>query len=97
MSWLQAVDHGTLMEISDHRILMKLTNHEPLIEQMYQKQPEHVTDPSAALMVIGEPPVASTAETTIATQGTQAAPGFGFAVTLFGLFACALLVRRHNK
>ncbi|TAN43912.1 MAG: PGF-CTERM sorting domain-containing protein [Candidatus Methanoperedens sp.] len=64
---------------------------------LFEKQPEHVTDPGAALMVIGEPPVASPAETTIATQGTQAAPGFGFAVTLFGLFACALLARRHNK
>ncbi len=68
---------------------------------LFESQPNHATDPSAALMAIGQPPAATaTPEDTKAdttTSGTQSTPGFGFVAALIGLFACALLVRRHNK
>ena len=41
---------------------------------------------------------AETATTEVTTvTGTPAAPGFGFAVSMVGLFACAFLARRHSK
>ncbi len=61
----------------------------------FESQPDHATDPGAALMAIGQPPAAAPADT--APAGAQAAPGFGFVAALVGLFACALLARRHNK
>lgn len=70
---------------------------------LFENQPDHATDPSAALMAIGQPPAATAtpedtpAETTAPGTGAQAAPGFGFAVALVGLVACVLLARRHNK
>jgi PGF-CTERM protein len=70
---------------------------------LFEKQADHAADPSAALMAIGQPSAAtatpqnSPADTAATATGTKAAPGFGFAVALFGLFVCALLVRRHNK
>ncbi len=62
---------------------------------LFENQPDHATDPGAALMAIGQPPAAAPADT--APAGAQAAPGFGFMAALVGLFACALLARRHNK
>lgn len=40
---------------------------------------------------------ATAAVTTVTATGTPAAPGFGFVVSLVGLFACALIARRHNR
>ncbi len=62
---------------------------------LFESQPDHATDPGAALMAIGQPPAAAPADT--ASAGAQASPGFGFVAALVGLFACALLARRHNK
>jgi len=66
---------------------------------LFGNQPDHATDPSAALMAIGQPPAAtpqnSPADT--AVTGTKPAPGFGIVLSLVGLFACALLARRQNK
>ncbi len=70
---------------------------------LFENQPDHATDPGAALITIGQPPTetpaekATPAETTAPGTGAQAAPGFGFAVALVGLVACVLLARRHNK
>jgi PGF-CTERM protein len=62
---------------------------------LFENQPNHAADPSAALMVIGQPPAAAPADT--AVTGTPAAPGFGVVAALVGLFGCAILARRHNK
>jgi PGF-CTERM protein len=66
---------------------------------LFENQPDHAADPSAALKAIGRPPTATAipSDTIVTATGTSAAPGFGFAVTLVGLFACALVARRHNK
>ncbi len=53
--------------------------------------------PPTATPIVTETPAETTAATTATTTGTPAAPGFGLVVSLVGLFACALLVRRHNK
>ncbi len=66
---------------------------------LFGNQPDHATDPGAALIAIGQPP-AATPEDTPADNvpgGAQAAPGFGFVAALAGLFACALMARRHDK
>ncbi len=55
---------------------------------LFGNQPDHATDPGAALMAIGQPPAATAtpgdtpADT--APTGPKAAPGFGFAVALVG-------------
>ncbi len=59
---------------------------------LFGNQPDHATDPGAALMAIGQPPA-----DTPATNAPAAAPGFGFIAALVGLFACVLLARRYNK
>jgi PGF-CTERM protein len=65
---------------------------------LFANQPDHATDPSAALMTIGQPPAAAAATPAdTAPAGTPSAPGFGIALSLVGLFACVLLARRHNK
>jgi PGF-CTERM protein len=64
---------------------------------LFENQPDHATDPSTALIAIGEPPAATPAVTTVTATGTKAAPGFGIVVSLVGLFACAILARRHCK
>ncbi len=69
---------------------------------LFQDQPNHVADASAALKAIGSPSAATeTAETlavtTVTATKTQPAPGFGFVISLIGLFSWALLARRHNK
>jgi PGF-CTERM protein len=66
---------------------------------LFQNQPDHATDPSAALIAIGQPPAAITGDTPAdtAVTGTKAAPGFGIVLSLVGLFAWALLARRHDK
>jgi PGF-CTERM protein len=70
---------------------------------LFANQPDHATDPSAALMAIGQPPPATAtqgdtpADTAMPATGAQAAPGFGFVAALVGLFACAILARRYNK
>ncbi len=62
---------------------------------LFENQPGHATDPSAALEAIGQPPAATQTDT--AVTATPAAPGFGFAVALIGVVACVLLARRRNK
>ncbi len=66
---------------------------------LFENQPDHAADPSASLKAIGGPSTetAVPSDTIVTATGTPAAPGFGFAVTLVGLFACALVARRHNK
>ncbi len=70
---------------------------------LFENQPDHATDPSAALMAIGQPPAATAtpedtpAETTARDAGAHASPGFGVAVTLIGLFVCAVLARSRNN
>jgi PGF-CTERM protein len=86
---------------------------------LFENQPDHAGNPSAALTAIGPPPTATatpiltptstpqatetpveTATTevpTITGTGTPAAPGFEVVLSLVGLFAMALLARRHNK
>ncbi len=65
---------------------------------LFENQPDHAADPSAALKAIGPPTeMAIPSDTIVTATGTPAAPGFGFAVTLVGLFACALVARRHNN
>ncbi len=59
---------------------------------LFENQHDHATDPSEALMAIGQPPAAADAAT-----ATKASPGFGFAAALAGLFACVILARRFNK
>ncbi|HEY6585956.1 MAG TPA: PGF-CTERM sorting domain-containing protein [Candidatus Methanoperedens sp.] len=78
----------------------------------FQNQPNHRADPGAAFTAIGQPPTASstfaptatstiepatTEVTAVTARVTPAAPGFGIVVSVVGLFACALLVKRHNK
>ncbi|NJD77099.1 MAG: hypothetical protein FIB08_08405 [Candidatus Methanoperedens sp.] len=68
---------------------------------LFMNQSSYATDPSAALRAIGAPsetpavtPITPVATVTAAeTRGT---PGFGFVVSLIGLFSWALL-RRHSK
>ncbi len=62
---------------------------------LFGNQPDHATDPGAALMAIGQPPTATPADT--AVTGTPAAPGFELVAALAGLFGCAILARRRNK
>ncbi|MCX9009991.1 MAG: PGF-CTERM sorting domain-containing protein [Candidatus Methanoperedens sp.] len=64
---------------------------------LFENQPDHATDPSAALIAIGQPPAATPEGTTAPDTGAQASPGFGIAVSLVGLFACAILARRRNN
>ncbi len=63
---------------------------------LFENQPNHATDPSAALTAIGAPP-ATPADTSAPATGAQAAPGFGLLAALAGLFAIAILVRRRSK
>ncbi len=63
----------------------------------FENQPDHAADPSAALAAIGQPPTSTPTDTNVPATGAQASPGFGFIAALVGLFACALLARRHNK
>ena len=67
---------------------------------LFENQPDHATDPDAALMAIGQPPLATpvpdvTADVT--AVGTKAAPGFDLVVFVFGISAGILLARRHKK
>jgi len=66
---------------------------------LFENQPDHATDPSSALMTIGQPPAATATpnEPTVTATGTKGAPGFDFVVFVFGLSAGILLARRHNK
>jgi PGF-CTERM protein len=70
---------------------------------LFQNQPDHATDPSAALLAIGQPPPAIATpgdpptDTAVTAAGTPAAPGFEIVLSLVGLFAMAILARRHNK
>ncbi|MCZ7402356.1 MAG: PGF-CTERM sorting domain-containing protein [Candidatus Methanoperedens sp.] len=74
---------------------------------LFENQPDHAANPSAALRKIGAPPTATlttiaeltpaaTATPTV-TTGTPAAPGFGIVVSLIGLFALAFLIKRNNR
>jgi hypothetical protein len=63
----------------------------------FGSQPDHATDPGAALMAIGQPPAATPADTASAGAGAQASPGFGIIATSVGLITYALLSRQHNK
>ncbi len=64
---------------------------------LFENQPDHAANPSAALVAIGQPPAAAPIDTAVPATGAQASPGFGYVAALVGLFACALLVRRRNK
>jgi hypothetical protein len=66
---------------------------------LFGNQTNHVTDPSSALMAIGQPPVATTTpnEPMGTATGTKGAPGFDLVVFIFGSFAGILLARRHKK
>ncbi len=64
---------------------------------LFENQPDHAADPSAALTAIGQPPAATPADTAVPATGAHASPGFGSVAALVGLFACALLARRRNK
>ena len=61
---------------------------------LFEGQPDHASDPRAALIAIGEP--AATPQDTTST-GAQAAPGFEIGASLFVLFGLAYLVKQHNK
>ncbi|VVB95050.1 Uncharacterised protein [uncultured archaeon] len=69
---------------------------------LFEKQPDYDANASAALMAIG-PPSTTTATPSLnpvsisTSTEPQASPGFGFAISLIGLFAWALLAKRHNK
>ena len=66
---------------------------------LFENQNDHANDPGAALIAIGQPPTATTipADTAVPATVTKAAPGFGIVLSLIGLFAWALLERRHKK
>ena len=66
---------------------------------LFENQPDHATDPGAALGTIGRPSTSKDiiSGTTGTSNGAQAAPGFGFTASLVGLFAYTLLSRRNNK
>jgi len=66
---------------------------------LFENQPDHATDPNAALMAIGQPPTATATpdETVVTATATKAAPGFDFVVFIFGSSAGVVLLRRHNK
>jgi hypothetical protein len=67
---------------------------------LFENQPGHATDPGAALMAIGQPPLATaTPDVTsaVADTGTKAAPGFDLVVFVFGTSAGILLARRYKK
>ncbi|MCX9025610.1 MAG: hypothetical protein OIN85_05880 [Candidatus Methanoperedens sp.] len=67
---------------------------------LFENQPDHATDPKAALMAIGQPPLATaTPDVTsaVTATGTKAAPGFDLVVFVFGTSAGILLARRHKK
>lgn len=67
---------------------------------LFENQPDHATDPNAALMAIGQPPAATATPDVAAAEtatGTKAAPGFDIVVFIFGISAGILLSRRHNK
>ncbi|MCX9083705.1 MAG: hypothetical protein OIN87_02775 [Candidatus Methanoperedens sp.] len=58
---------------------------------LFENQPDHATDPDAALKAIGQPP--SPEEAT--GSGTKAAQGFDIFVFVFGSSAGILFVRHH--
>lgn len=73
---------------------------------LFENQSNHATDPSAALMVIGKPPMttATSQETPISyvTPGTTAtaakeATGFEVVLSLVGLFAIILLTKMRRQ
>jgi PGF-CTERM protein len=67
---------------------------------LFENQTDHATDPGAALMAIGQPPVATATPGDTPTDtpaGTPSTPGFGIVLSLAGLFAMVLFARRHNK
>lgn len=77
---------------------------------LFENQANHGSDPGAALKAIGQPPGTSApaeTEEDIETQAEQTASvpakvtpatgGFGIVVSMVGLFASVLLVRRNNN
>ncbi len=69
---------------------------------LFEKQPDYVANASAALMAIGPPSITTAAPSlnpvsTSTSTETQAAPGFGFVISLIGLFSWALLARISNS
>jgi hypothetical protein len=84
---------------------------------LFESQPDHRSDPGAALTAIGSPfpstatpfitptytpaptetPLVTVTQPLTTPAGTQAAPGFGFILSLAGLFAMVFLAKRYNK
>ncbi len=98
-TFVQYNSNGTYVQRNSSRMYVQRNSNRtfPLNSYgtLFENQPNHATDPSAALMTIGQPPATTSADTT--APEAQAAPGFGIVAVLIELFACALLVRRHNK
>jgi cytochrome c553 len=61
------------------------------------KPPESTVATPGATAALTATAQVTPAVTSVTARGTPAAAGFGFAVSLAGLLACALLARRHNK
>lgn len=78
--------------------------------KLFENQPGHAANASAALIAIGAPPTAALVSETTATPEATAiptstavtatetpeAPGFGIFLSLVGLFALALIMKRNN-
>lgn len=80
---------------------------------LFENQPDHATNASAALIAIGAPPTTNPTPTatltpeatptptlevtTVSATATPKASGFGIVLSIIGLFALALLVKRNNK
>lgn len=80
---------------------------------LFENQPDHATNASAALIAIGAPPTTNPTPTatltpeatatptpevtTVSATATPKAPGFGIVLSIIGLFALALLVKRNSK
>ena len=76
---------------------------------LFENQPDHAANASAALKAIGAPttatptliptatPAATATPATVSPTATPKTPGFVIVLSLIGLFVCYLLVKRNNK
>jgi hypothetical protein len=79
---------------------------------LFENQPDHAANASAALIAIGAPPTETPTltpiptliseetvvptSTAVTTAETPKAPGFGIFLSLVGLFTLALMIKRNN-